>query len=663
MIGKNWFVGRRFTNFIMVFLLLLSLSGCSSGLKGKASVYELSQKTETVELDTDSNGACDINKGCTNATTAAGARTNLSVYSKAEADAADDIGSDSQIINDLSLDPSTHILNVGIQGGNVAHVDLSELIGSDSQTITAFSLNPTTNVLTVTISGGNTATVDMSVLAGSGGGIADAPGNGSYYARRNLAWSPITASVLPFTPNGSISSTTIQAAIQEVRDEAGSGVSNVPAPTAANQSIHSASAGTWSLVNDTIVSPNVETLLGATDFANFRSLAGVQAYSANLNTFSNVTPSDNAVTLLGHDFATMRNDLGLVIGTNVLAPNGDGSQLQNLPPSGATSIGGLTDVNTTGWATGKVLKYNSSGILEPQDDLTAAGAGYVSTPWTYSNSTCTPGQYSLDASYRYDCYPANSITRTARTAWNNPSSTTYSLTFSAVGASTYTIGGVSRNAAGSPYTITGLSGSTAITALFGGTENRIDFSGANGADVTGTYPNYLINMTSNKTVIATGSTSSGGDPATGTLLVGNNSTPSESTGYVYTAPVQKLACGQFTASVSGTAHTCKYWQKTWDGSLSKCVVYGPTDSLLTSSQEKSVIDGLQSYTLTTPAVLTAGTTYSVCAYADNYIKLGLSGTGGGFPAFPADVTYPTPPSTFLYSGNLEFSSFSIWLEQ
>ncbi len=39
-----------------------------------------------VELDNDSNNAVDIADGGTNSTTAAGARTNLDVYSKAETD-------------------------------------------------------------------------------------------------------------------------------------------------------------------------------------------------------------------------------------------------------------------------------------------------------------------------------------------------------------------------------------------------------------------------------------------------------------------------------------------------------------------------------------------------------------------------------------------------
>lgn len=69
-------------------------------------------------------------------------------------------------------------------------------------------------------------------------------------------------------------------------------------PTEANQSIHSTGAGLYEWVTDDVLSANVETLMGATDFANFRDLLGVeigvdiQAYDANLPTW----PADISAT-------------------------------------------------------------------------------------------------------------------------------------------------------------------------------------------------------------------------------------------------------------------------------------------------------------------------------------------------------------------------------
>jgi len=57
---------------LILFIVVLVLSGCAQygQLDNLAS-------TAAVELDADANGACDISKGCSNSTTAAGARTNL----------------------------------------------------------------------------------------------------------------------------------------------------------------------------------------------------------------------------------------------------------------------------------------------------------------------------------------------------------------------------------------------------------------------------------------------------------------------------------------------------------------------------------------------------------------------------------------------------------
>lgn len=93
-------------------------------------------------------------------------------------------------------------------------------------------------------------------------------------------------------------------------------------------------------------------------------------------------------------------------------------------------------------------------------------------------------------------------------------SVTYSLSLTVVGDSAVTVSGTSRNAAGSPYTISGLSGATALTGAYGGSDDTIAWSGTDGGSVTGSYPNYSINVDGNKTLTMTGSVA-GGDSFVG----------------------------------------------------------------------------------------------------------------------------------------------------
>lgn len=63
-------------------------------------------------------------------------------------------------------------------------------------------------------------------------------------------------------------------------------------------------------------SANIQTFLGASDYAAMRTQLGlvvgtnVQAYDADLGTYAGITPSANAQTLLTHTFAQMLSDIG-----------------------------------------------------------------------------------------------------------------------------------------------------------------------------------------------------------------------------------------------------------------------------------------------------------------------------------------------------------------
>lgn len=85
-------------------------------------------------------------------------------------------------------------------------------------------------------------------------------------------------------------------------------------------------------------------------------------------------------------------------------------------------------------AAGTVLKSNGASAAPTWEaDNTAAGAGYVSTPPTYSDEACTAGQYSLDESYRYDCIASGNWNRTSLTDWSNPTPATPTLSARVIG--------------------------------------------------------------------------------------------------------------------------------------------------------------------------------------------------------------------------------------
>lgn len=105
---------------------------------------------------------------------------------------------------------------------------------------------------------------------------------------------------------------------------------------------------------------------------------------------------------------------------------------------GATNLDGLSDVVISGTpTTNYVLKFNGTNWV-PAADATAEGAGYVSTPPTYSDEACTNGQYALDASYRYDCL-SNTWSRTSRTSWSNPQPVAPTLTSRVIGTNGTTL--------------------------------------------------------------------------------------------------------------------------------------------------------------------------------------------------------------------------------
>lgn len=148
-------------------------------------------------------------------------------------------------------------------------------------------------------------------------------------------------------------------------------------------------------------SANIQTFLGSADYAAMRTNMGVQAADDDLTTYAGITPSANIQTLLGSaDFSTARTNLGLAIGTDVLAPDGDGSSLTSLSGSAIASGTVPTDylpansdssagIVASGAAqVSKVWKTDAAGVPGWRDDATA-GSPTFNTIGTGTNESAT----------------------------------------------------------------------------------------------------------------------------------------------------------------------------------------------------------------------------------------------------------------------------------
>jgi hypothetical protein len=188
-----------------------------------------------------------------------------------------------------------------------------------------------------------------------------------------------TAAEVSFTPEGSITATNVQAAIQEVRDEAGGTVDIV-------QTVNPSGSAT-SVPSEPAVGNALATKQNSAD---------VQVVSAAVEVMLGSLNNEEVLQNIG------------------AAPLGT---------AGAETTGDLSDwpVDVTPDEVGHLDGVRES--IQSQIDSLTVGAPVVSVP-TYSNESCTPGVYAFSVSplRKYECFADrdwNYIDTTGLVDWNN----------------------------------------------------------------------------------------------------------------------------------------------------------------------------------------------------------------------------------------------------
>jgi hypothetical protein len=131
-------------------------------------------------------------------------------------------------------------------------------------------------------------------------------------------------------------------------------------------------------------SANVQSLLGAADYAAVRTQLGlvigtnVQAFDADLTTYAGITPSANVQSLLGAaDYAAVRTALGLVIGTDVQAFDADLSTYAGITPSAnVQSLLGAADYSAMRTQLGLVIGTNVQAYSSVLDTFVGNGSAF-----------------------------------------------------------------------------------------------------------------------------------------------------------------------------------------------------------------------------------------------------------------------------------------------
>lgn len=332
---------------------------------------------------------------------------------------------------------------------------------------------------------------------------------------------------------------------------------------------------------------------------------------------------------------------------------------------GATAFSDLSDADKTGWSEGQTVKFDASGNLIPGDDLTAAGAGYVATPPTYSDESCTAGQYALSESYRWDCIASGNWNRTALTDWTNltPDTTPDSFSFS-----DQVDVALSTEITSDPITVAGINTDTAITVT-GGTYD-INASGVFTADagtvsigdtVRARHTSSGTNSTGTDTVVTVGGVS---DTFTSTTVAGGASVLGLNT--VGTTDYTLYQNGNFymqsfTASDSGSLTTGHVYTRT-NGPPVKVCVYLDNATLGTANSSDTLV-GCTAEIISvgnswvsgdySGGTITAGNNYWIGVVTNDQDVVSKYNTGGTTRYWGTGSTaaYSSPPADLSSAGS------------
>ena len=183
---------------------------------------------------------------------------------------------------------------------------------------------------------------------------------------------------------------------------------------------------------------------------------------------------------------------------------------------------------------------------------------------------------------------------------------TYSLTLDLEGV----LAGDTVTVDGTPYStdqvISGLSGSESITVAYGGTNSQITWTGTDGGDVTGSSPNFNINMNADKSIIGTFSAASGGNVVADAIV-------------------------EFDAGTTAVPFIV--------------AIYDNANNLLATSEQGTSAAGEVTVAITGGPTLVDATDYKVGIMVDAYGAdiLYNSGTGVAMEKDNTSATFPNPP--------------------
>lgn len=222
-------------------------------------------------------------------------------------------------------------------------------------------------------------------------------------------------------------------------------------------------------------------------------------------------------------------------------------------------------------SSGQVLKSNGASAAPSfQADNTASGAGYVSTPPTYSDETCTAGQYASSVSplRLYSCLGNKwvYIDSTGLVNWNNLTPITRTLTVTSPSHGTITCSDSDLSASincgtgGSTCSATAADGAS-ITGITATADSGYELSAWTG-DLSGTTNPTTLTMSANRSIGATFTAPPSGP--TPTFYFSADSATSGQSPTIGSGSVSIDSGTVTTTGVAGNALTCS---SAWGGSL------------------------------------------------------------------------------------------------